>query len=135
MSGDHNMHCIANQIKTWVQRCEEHPAHQSGMVSHSMIQQRMQEEIDDLRAALVQQEQEKPMNECNHEYELDFRSSIHICKHCGTMRSNRPTQKPAGWLYDLQIDGQVVKDWFTRDESEAKKHANVRPLYFGRNHD
>ena len=91
--------------------------------------------IEGLRNALAQQEQEKPMNECNHEYELDFRSSIHICKHCGTMRSNRPTQKPAGWLYDLEIDGQVVKDWFTRDESEAKKHANVRPLYFGRSHD
>lgn len=45
-------------IKTWEQRCEEHPNHQSGMVSHTMIQARMQEEIDDLRAALAQSEQE-----------------------------------------------------------------------------
>ncbi len=43
-------------IKTWEQRCEEHPNHQSGMVSHGMIQARMQEEIDDLRAALAQPE-------------------------------------------------------------------------------
>lgn len=35
-------------IKTWQQRCEEHPAH-NGIVTHSMIQERMQEEIDELR--------------------------------------------------------------------------------------
>lgn len=39
-------------IKTWVERCDEHPDHQSGMVSNSMIQARMQEEIDDLRAEI-----------------------------------------------------------------------------------
>ena len=44
----------AARIKTWNRRCEEHPDHQTGMVSHSMIQARMQEEIDDLRAALAQ---------------------------------------------------------------------------------
>jgi len=37
-------------IKTWVERCDEHPDHKSGMVSNGMIQARMQEEIDDLRA-------------------------------------------------------------------------------------
>ena len=37
-------------IKTWNERCDEHPDHQSGMVSNGMIQARMQEEIDDLRA-------------------------------------------------------------------------------------
>ena len=40
-------------IKTWQQRCEEHPDHQTGMVSGTMIEARMQEEIDDLRAALA----------------------------------------------------------------------------------
>ena len=39
-------------IKTWVERCDEHPNHQSGMVSNGMIQARMQEEIDDLRAEI-----------------------------------------------------------------------------------
>ena len=35
-------------IKTWQQRCEEHPDHE-GIVSEAMIRQRMQEEIDELR--------------------------------------------------------------------------------------
>ena len=38
------------EIKTWVERCNDHPDHQTGMISHSMIQTRMQEEIEDLRA-------------------------------------------------------------------------------------
>jgi len=41
----------AEQIRTWAERCEEHPDHE-GIVTHAMIQQRMQEEIDDLRALL-----------------------------------------------------------------------------------
>ena len=41
-------------IKTWRQRCEEHPDH-NGIVSEGMIQARMQEEIDELRAALEQE--------------------------------------------------------------------------------
>lgn len=42
-------------IKTWQQRCEEHPDH-NGIVSEGMIQARMQEEIDELRAALKQRQ-------------------------------------------------------------------------------
>ena len=78
MSGDHNMyqksksylddfecprcgHCCQalvdetakrKHIKTWHERCEEHPDHQQGMISERMIQERMQEEIDELRQAL-----------------------------------------------------------------------------------
>jgi hypothetical protein len=44
-------------IKTWQQRCEEHPDH-DGIVSEGMIWARMQEEIDELRQALAQTEQE-----------------------------------------------------------------------------
>ena len=40
-------------IKTWSERCEEHPDHQMGMISEGMIRARMQEEIDELRQALV----------------------------------------------------------------------------------
>jgi len=40
------------QIKTWHERCEEHPDHQERIISESMIQARMQEEIDELRQAL-----------------------------------------------------------------------------------
>ena len=36
-------------IKNFNQRCEEHPAHQTGMISHQMIQERLSEEIDELR--------------------------------------------------------------------------------------
>lgn len=41
------------RIRTWQQRCEEHPDH-NGIVSEGMIQARMQEEIDELRDALEQ---------------------------------------------------------------------------------
>jgi len=46
-------------IKYFSQRCEEHPDHQSGMISHSMIQQRLHEEIDELREYIEQQLKEK----------------------------------------------------------------------------
>ena len=36
-------------IKDFYQRCEEHPDHQNGMISNSMIQERLNEEIDELR--------------------------------------------------------------------------------------
>ena len=39
-------------IKTWHERCEEHPDHQEKIISERMIQARMQEEIDELRQAL-----------------------------------------------------------------------------------
>lgn len=37
------------EIKTWVERCNDHPDHQTGMVSNDMIRARMGEEIADLR--------------------------------------------------------------------------------------
>lgn len=39
-------------IATWQQRCETHPDHQKGMVTNQMIMDRMQEEIDELRATI-----------------------------------------------------------------------------------
>ena len=44
--------CQSEHIKTWNQRCEEHPDHQERIISERMIQERMQEEIDELRQAL-----------------------------------------------------------------------------------
>ena len=38
-------------IKTWQERCEEHPDHE-GIVTERMIRCRMQEEIDELRQAI-----------------------------------------------------------------------------------
>jgi hypothetical protein len=40
------------EIKTWQQRCMEHPDHQAGMVSDEMIYARMCEEIEELRAEI-----------------------------------------------------------------------------------
>jgi precorrin-3B methylase len=42
-------------IKTWQERCEEHPDHE-GIVNEQMIRNRMQEEIDELRQAIEQAE-------------------------------------------------------------------------------
>ena len=44
-------------IKTWNERCEEHPDHQMGMISERMIQERMQEEIDELRQVMQENEE------------------------------------------------------------------------------
>jgi hypothetical protein len=41
-------------IKNFNQRCEEHPAHQNGMITNSMIQERLFEEIDELRNYIEQ---------------------------------------------------------------------------------
>lgn len=41
-------------IKDFNQRCEDHPDHQSGMISYGMIEQRLQEEIDELREYIEQ---------------------------------------------------------------------------------
>lgn len=41
-------------IKDLSQRCSEHPAHQNGMVSHQMIQDRLFEEIQELREYITQ---------------------------------------------------------------------------------
>ncbi len=40
------------EIKTWHERCMEHPDHQTGMVSEAMIRARMCEEIEELRAEI-----------------------------------------------------------------------------------
>jgi hypothetical protein len=40
------------EIKTWHERCMEHPDHQTGMVSEGMLRARMCEEIEELRAEI-----------------------------------------------------------------------------------
>ena len=47
-------------IKTWSERCEEHPDHQERIISERMIQARMQEEIDELRRALETEQKTSP---------------------------------------------------------------------------
>lgn len=47
-------------IKDFSQRCEEHPDHQSGMITNAMIQMRLMEEIDELRNYIEQTEKQEP---------------------------------------------------------------------------
>ena len=47
-------------IKNFNQRCEEHPAHQTGMISHQMIQERLSEEIDELREYIEKRMKQAP---------------------------------------------------------------------------
>jgi hypothetical protein len=37
-------------IKNFEQRCEQHQDHQSGMITTQMLEDRLQEEVDELRA-------------------------------------------------------------------------------------
>ena len=48
-------------IKDFNTRCEEHPDHQTGMVTNAMIQQRLYEEIDELRDYIEQAEKQEPV--------------------------------------------------------------------------
>mgnify|MGYP003341243845 CR=1 FL=1 len=42
-------------------------------------------------------------------------------------------QKPVAWMYDWQIDGEIVRDWVSQDYDEAHSPTmqchNSRPLY------
>ncbi len=44
---------VGEAVKSWEQRCEEDPDHETYLVTPDMIQEKMQAEIDDLRAALA----------------------------------------------------------------------------------
>lgn len=46
-------------IKDFEQRCEEHQDHQSGMITSQMLEDRLQEEIDELRAFIELQQPER----------------------------------------------------------------------------
>ena len=91
------------RIKTWKERCEEHPDH-DGIVSHGMIQQRMQEEIDDLRAALDQPVLAPAPGYCKHCKQYTIEEPLPAqpvqCESCkrglkaGVCYCKQPEQKP-----------------------------------------
>ena len=74
-------------IKTWSESCKSHPDHQTGMVSNKMIQARMQEEIDALRAALAEPEQQ-PEVQTETEYNIGFKAGWEKGWHYGSMVEN-----------------------------------------------
>lgn len=43
-----------SDIKTFNERCETHPDHQNGMVTEEMLRDRLYEEIDELRAYILE---------------------------------------------------------------------------------
>ena len=43
-------------IKDFKERCEEHPDHKTGMISYRMIEQRLEEEIEELREYIEQRQ-------------------------------------------------------------------------------
>jgi hypothetical protein len=51
-------------IKDFWERCNKHPDHQNGMISYSMIERRLREEIEELRQYIEQREQslQKPVS-------------------------------------------------------------------------
>lgn len=75
-------------IKTWQQRCEEHPDH-NGIVSDGMIQARMQEEIDELRAAIEQAQPD----------ELMIWKSRALHAERMIEKFMQPEQEPVAWMY------------------------------------
>jgi len=46
-------------IKDFWERCDKHPDHQNGMISYSMIERRLREEIEELRQYIEQREPSK----------------------------------------------------------------------------
>jgi hypothetical protein len=54
-------------IKDFYERCDKHPDHQSGMISYSMIERRLHEEIEELRQYI---EQRKWVGLTNEEIEV-----------------------------------------------------------------
>jgi predicted 3-demethylubiquinone-9 3-methyltransferase (glyoxalase superfamily) len=68
-------------IKTWQERCEEHPDHE-GIVTEQMIRDRMQEEIDALRQAIEQAEKQEPVAWLKDRHEFECPRCGHCCRQC-----------------------------------------------------
>ena len=78
------------KIKTWTERCDDHPDHQTGMISHSMIQARMQEEIEDLRAEVER-----------------LRAEVEKLRAALMEISQYETNAPAGFEWDIVVEELV----------------------------
>ena len=100
-------------IKYFSQRCEEHPDHQSGMISNSMIQQRLHEEIDELREYIEQLQGEEHMNTCpNCGKVTGLHSSILqgcMCQYSMQAPAQRTEQEPPKYSFKAywEKDGRI----------------------------
>ena len=106
-------------IKTWSERCEEHPDHQERIISERMIQERMQEEIDELRQALETEQKTavSPGEGTGFNY---FRASA--------ITVLRQAQEPVAWISDSPTKGNGKQLHWTKAEA-WRWSSNITPLY------
>ena len=112
-------------IKDFNQRCEEHPDHQTGMISERMIQDRLSEEIDELRAYIeTKQEQGEPVAcpYCKNNATLGAVYYDQNCVGC-VKRMTRPQQRTWVGLTDEEIQAE----WLL-----TPQHDKAEGLWFGR---
>jgi hypothetical protein len=105
-------------ILTWQERCEIHPDHQDGMVSHEMIKARMQEEIDELRQLFANQKPVAMMFK-------DGKLGTQFTTTCGSAVMNHPNwtplyKHPIRELTDAEII-EVFKDVYNESIVPATK--------------
>jgi hypothetical protein len=93
-------------IKDFSQRCEEHPDHQSGMITNAMIQMRLMEEIDELRNYIEQTEKQEPVGNSSNCGHAEYKP---LCQMCMATK-----QKPDAWS----------NDGFLHHESKLKEKNN-----------
>lgn len=106
-------------IKTWNERCEEHPDHQERIISERMIQERMQEEIDELRQALETEQKTavSPGEGTGFNY---FRASA--------ITVLRQAQEPVAWISDSPTKGNGKQLHWTKAEA-WRWSSNITALY------
>ena len=121
-------------IKTWIERCEEHPDHQTGMISEGMIRARMQEEIDALRQALETEQEPVAWMNVNEDGECEQIEYGPVFDDPGvTPLYTAPPQREWVGLTDQEINSVCYKrDWtapwtnttFARAIEQALKEKN-----------
>ncbi len=104
-------------IKTWNERCEEHPDHQERIISERMIQERMQEEIDELRQALETEQEPVAWRTFDGEGGYDYRSYEMNETYDKEWSERNPNHK--GWVEPLYTAPQK-KEWVGLTLNEAE---------------
>ena len=106
-------------IKTWSERCEEHPDHQERIITERMIQARMQEEIDELRQAL-ETEQKTAVS--------PGKGTGFNCFRASPITVLRLPQEPVAWISDSPTKGNGKQLHWTKSEA-WRWSSNITPLY------
>jgi hypothetical protein len=112
-------------IKFFSERCEEHPDHQSGMITNSMIQQRLHEEIDELREYI-----EKALKEKNMKSEQIKHSLSVGTKSIQSRVFDRETDEVISFVkIPIKDSGLVRCEWVgLTDEEEMQMYLDCRGM-------